>query len=69
LQQQKYLENQELKGMVFHSKPYIVKISNFIVDFGNKKKSNCVPIWILIKIKKKEKIILTLNPFFFFLRE
>jgi hypothetical protein len=33
----KYSENQDLKGMVIHSKPYIVKILNFTVDFDNKK--------------------------------
>jgi hypothetical protein len=35
LEQQKYSENQDLKGMVIHSKPYIVKILNFTVDFDN----------------------------------
>jgi hypothetical protein len=44
LEQQNYSENQNLKGFVIHSKPCIVKILNFTVDFNNNFFYNFIPI-------------------------
>jgi hypothetical protein len=45
LEQQNYSEDQNLKGFVIHSKPCIVKILNFTVDFNNKKNLQFVSLF------------------------
>jgi hypothetical protein len=55
LEQQNYSEDHNLKGFVIHSKPCIVKILKFTVDFNNKKFYNLYPYLYLIKIQKKKK--------------